>query len=183
MVNKNLNFCIYLFLICITLISCRKSDDDELQAYTNNNFVSGEINVAFTEDTKLSEAFNLIDSLNLEIRKIWGQTYISKFPTDSITFISSYIHSKNYIEDEEVYFDNELNGIKVSGTLIDVNRNIFLDWEKSIEILQLTELPCVIVFYLKTPIDSEKYWIEKFQEFKIVHWAALNNIRIIDTGP
>jgi hypothetical protein len=181
--SKNLKFCIYLFVICLTFLSCRKIDNNELHQDTNNNFVSGEINVAFTEDTKLSDAFNLVDSLNLEIRKIWGQTYVSKLPTDSITFISSYLHSKNYIEDEGIFFDDELNGTKVSCTLVDVDRNIFSDWEKSIETLQLIELPCVIVFYLKTPIDSEKYWIEKFKEYQIVKWAALNDIRVIETGP
>lgn len=183
MMSKNLKFCIYIFFICITFLSCRKIDNNELHQNTNNDFVSGEINVAFKENITLSDAFNLIDSFNLKIRKIWGQTYVSKFPADSITFISSYLHSKNYIEDEEIFFDIELNGIKVSCTLVDVDRIIFSDWEKSIENLQLIELPDVIVFYLKIPIDSEKYWIEKFRGYQIVKWAALNDIRVIETGP
>ena len=67
--------------------------------------------------------------------------------------------------------------------MVDVDRIIFSDWEKSIENLQLIELPDVIVFYLKIPIDSEKYWIEKFRGYQIVKWAALNDIRVIETGP
>ena len=145
-----------------------------------------------TKYTKIKKVFDLINSLELDVKEIQGGTYTSNMPSnlDNLQKIVNGLKAKPYTNDAWVAGNMQgfNNQIIIYIILYDMKKQEYqADWFKTMDDYQLVERdfekdddhmygPGHIVLF-QIPEETGKHWETKFLEYDFVRWSEMGYSR------
>ena len=137
-----------------------------------------------TNYTKISNVFDFINSLELDVKQIESGTYLSSMAanTDTLQYIINNLKAKPYTSDSWV--TGHLNwynaNIVIFVNLYDMKNKVYQeDWIKTMNEYKFENYKDapghIIVFYI--PEGTGKQWETKFTEYDFINWAEQSYTR------
>jgi hypothetical protein len=172
---------VLILAIAFALSACKKDSP-----IYEKEFRPTDVVVVTKSGFDLEQVFEFINSFDHEVEYIRSATFVSKLPSDSLSYVLKNLSAKPYLTNPTFsrvggYLHYQTKEIYVFPVFFNIeNKSSQQDWietAKLFELEQREELDdngFVILFHV--PAGQEKSWVEKFSANDIVRVSELNYI-------
>ncbi|NOZ46672.1 MAG: hypothetical protein GXO79_07795 [Chlorobi bacterium] len=175
-----LKFILIPLSVIILLFGCKKKEPaDEL------TYVPGEILITPCDSVSFIIIYNLVDSLDLNIKELNNCRYTYIGSSDSILVLKSHLDTKDYITSNGRTFSFIVSDTiaEINLTFFEINDSDVNDWINTQSTFNLTENFNLTIHrwsVLKVPKGSEQDWVDQIATYDIIESASLNHILTIN---
>jgi hypothetical protein len=133
-----------------------------------------------TSSYTMEEIFNFLNSFGFPVEEISG-TFVSAMSPDNLQYILDRLNEKDYTHRNDSWLVTGYVHYQTQQiTIFPHLRNMHLaenqaDWLQAMQDYQLSERGGYVII-LHVPENTEKEWVERFNEDEFIQWAELNNV-------
>jgi hypothetical protein len=171
-----------VLILAITFALCACKKDSPV---SEKEFRPTDVIVVTKSGFDLEQVFDFINSFDHEVERLWSATFVSKLPSDSLSYVLKNLSAKPYLTNPTFsrvsgYLHYQTKEIHVFPFFFNIhNKSDQQDWIETaklfeLELRELGDNGFVILFHV--PAGQEKLWVERFSANDIVRVSELNYI-------